>query len=159
MSGRAARAKLGGMSDVTRRDAFLALASGAVLATGREATAAATPDASAHLETARQIAARSGAPLPRGETTSAAFATVHLCRSWDQSVYLRVDARVRGFATVNAGALAIAAACQAAGRPVAVRYWGSEPEWMQVGRFAGVLLAVEASDLPPDPAREPAMGP
>ena len=143
------------MSDVTRRDAFKVLATGAALATGASAMAAESEAASTArtLALARQLAAAVDAPLPPGVPSHTALATVHLCRSWDQRVYLCIDERVHGFATVDAGGLALAAACQAARRPVAVRYWGHDPAWQQVGRFDGVLLAVDLSELLEDPDR------
>jgi hypothetical protein len=153
------------MSDVSRREAFKTLAAGAAGAT--VAATVASPIARAATTTPAR-----GAPLPSWEVLESAAAEVRRlgrgverregmrsgealvlhCRSWDGHVYLYVNEQVRGFVPVTASAFAIAAACQAAGRPVAVKHWGHDAHWGNgVGRFEGALLAVEFGDLPEDP--------
>lgn len=76
-------------------------------------------------------------------------ATVMLCRSFDTQVYLHFDAQRRGFVALDARGFAVAAACQAAGRKVAMLAWGHDPDACDgLGRFDGALLAVDALDLP-----------
>lgn len=133
------------MSGVTRRDAFMAMAAGAVAATGTIAGAETSFDAS--LRAAREAALKLAAPVLRSDAGPVREARVLLCRSWDRSVYLYVDEQTKGFASLDEAGFTIAAACQAADRPVAVRYWGHAPEWGAVGRFDGVLLAVDGRDL------------
>jgi hypothetical protein len=89
--------------------------------------------------------------LPEANPVRAAM-VLH-CRSWSRQVYLHVDASVRGFVAVTPEGFAIAAACQAAGRPVAVRYWGHDPRWSGgAGRFDGAVLALDPLDLPDESA-------
>ena len=77
------------------------------------------------------------------------WAEVEACRSNSGDVYLRFDATHRGFVAVDARGLAIAAACQAAGRSVAAQVWGLDPAAAGgAGRFEGALLAVQLHDLP-----------
>lgn len=142
--------------DVTRRDAFKVLAggaAGAVLGAGTPAEAAANGravDARAvqewqpSYEAARRMAGDMAIP----ESNPACLATVMHCRSWSQQVYLRISEQVRGFVVLTPEGLALAAACQAAGRPIAVRYWGYLPHWNDVGRFEGAVVAIDPRDLP-----------
>jgi hypothetical protein len=154
--------------EITRRRALLAVAAGAATATAVVAARSAdagdgaprdvgsAPPAPGISRAAREAARRHGRPIdvPPGAVT--AEADVLLCRSWDRSVFLRVDDRVQGLVALSESALAIAAACQASGRRVAVVYWGHEPDWDGVGRFAGALLAVDVHDLPPTIGASPA---
>lgn len=76
-------------------------------------------------------------------------ASVGLCRSWDRQIYLYANAEVRGFAVVDVQTFALAVGAQGSNTTIAAQYWGYEPSWAGVGRFAGVLLAVDERDLPP----------
>lgn len=150
------------MSDVSRRTAFLTLAAGAAGATGMSAAAteSAAPARAGSLvptrvlDEAAEVARRLGREVERRPGLSIGEATVLHCRSWDGHVYLYVNEQVRGFVALSAPGLAIAAACQAAERPVAVMHWGHDPRWGGgVGRFEGALLAMDARDLPEGPSR------
>lgn len=78
-----------------------------------------------------------------------ALARVSRVRSWDASVYLAVTDGTRGFVALSPAAFAIAAACHAAGRPMAVRTWGHDAAWGDgAGRFDGAACAVDLADLP-----------
>jgi len=151
------------MGDMTRRRALLAVAAGTAAAAGaavaRRAeaggatahgpgapTPAPVPDAV--VRAAREAARAFGRPVELSSGAVAASAEVLLCRSWDRSVYLHVDSAVRGFVAVDDATLAIAAACQAAGRRVAVIHWGHDAAWGGAGRFEGAILALDAADLP-----------
>ena len=80
-------------------------------------------------------------------TSAVILARVARCRSWDGSVYLAAPG-LGGYAQLSPHAFAIAAACQAADRPVAMRYRGHDPRWAQgCGRFDGVVLAIDPRDL------------
>lgn len=152
------------MTEFTRRDALRVAAAGAagasvaVAATSRDAGAravlpmtAAGPwrpgaDHVARIQSAQERYGRNLA-LPVGALRTEAM--VLSCRSWDRQIYLYRDEDLRGFAPVDECALALAAACQVAERPVAVLCWGYEPAWGDgVGRFGGVLLALDPADLP-----------
>jgi hypothetical protein len=79
-------------------------------------------------------------------------ATVACCRSWDRQVHLTLADGGSGLCTPDAHGFAVAAAAQAAGRSLVVRYWGHDAAAeLGVGRFAGVLLAFEAADLAATP--------
>src|SRR6185295_4699294 len=97
----------------------------------------------AALQAARD-AARKLSPAPeRHPGAATAEARVLLCRSWDSSVYLWVNEQVKGFVVLSPEGYTIAAACQAAGRPLAVRFWGHEPEFAGAGRFEGAIVAMD----------------
>jgi hypothetical protein len=143
------------MNEVTRRNAMKMLAGGTVLATG---TLAATPRAADPL--ARPAARAPGAVpvdnaawrVETGQTPAAtspvAMATVSRCRSWDGSVYLHAGPELCGYVQLTPQAFALAAACQAAERPIAMRHWGHDPRWAGgAGRFAGVVLAIDRRDF------------
>jgi hypothetical protein len=135
------------MNDLSRRNALLAAAAAAVAAggTAQAATpAAATPD----LAAAREAAAR---VLPERLNAPILSARVFLCRSWDRQAFFYVDDRTRGFAALTPEAFAIAAAAQAADRPVALQYHGYAPEHAGAGRFDHVLIALDPRDLPGAP--------
>ncbi len=137
------------MTILSRRHAVLALAAGA---TGAIRPAAAQDPESSALEVAaqaaREAAARFGVQSERPGQCRTAEAHVLLVRSWDRQVYLYVDEGFRGFVALDETAFAVAAACQAAGRRVAVQAWGYAPGWGGVGRFDGVRLAVDLRDFP-----------
>jgi hypothetical protein len=132
------------VDQVTRRDAVKALAAGAAVAVG--AGAAKARDGAAPR-------VRGSAPAGTGEVErhtqdAPRLARVERCRSWERRVYLTIEDGRRGWTPISASGLAIAAACQAADRPVAVLVWGHEAEWSGgEGRFEGALLAIERSDL------------
>lgn len=149
------------MSDVSRREAFLTLAAGATGATvalgagaraGPIVTISGGGMPSGRLVARVSAAARRmGGEVERRAGTVVGPATVLQCRSWDQMVYLYLSESVSGFVPVSAAAFAIAAGCQAAGRPVAARVWGHDPQWEDgVGRFDGAMLATDIGDLPTD---------
>ncbi len=147
------------MSDVSRREAFLTLAAGAAGATvAMSAGARAGPIVSVSggglpsarlLERVSEAAERLGGEVERRAGMVVGEATVLQCRSWDRLVYLYLNETVSGFVSVSVSGFAIAAACQAAGRPAAVLVWGHEPQWEDgVGRFEGAMLAMQVRDLP-----------
>lgn len=148
--------------DVTRRDAFKVLATGAagaVIGAAANAEAASPSQSSRHpLPTSKSPAAFDAARHLAGgivipESNPACLAMVSHCRSWSREVYLQVSEQVRGFVTLTAEGFALAAACQAAGRPVAMRYWGHEPRFHDgAGRFDGAVVAVDLRDLPGESA-------
>jgi hypothetical protein len=141
------------MSSIDRRDLMRVVAGGAAFAAATPALAAAREGA-APSPLAPGIAEerrRSSEICPLGDAAARIHgeATVGLCRSWDSQVYLQLGKRLRGFVTVDARGFAIAAACQAAGRCVAVSAWGHDPDACGgLGRFDGALLAIDARDLP-----------
>ena len=145
-------------NDVTRRDAFKVLATGAA---GAVIGAAANAQGATPTPSTRQTLSSSPSPaafdaarhlagdvvIP--ESNPACLAMVSHCRSWSREVYLQVNEQVRGFVTLTAEGFALAVACQAAGRAVAVRYWGHEPQFHDgAGRFDGAVVAVDLRDLP-----------
>jgi hypothetical protein len=139
------------MTDLSSRRAFVALAAGAAVAAGSttgSAAPASDAPSEAEVQAAREAARRlTPAPERRADAVTAE-ARILLCRSWDSMVYLYVSEKVKGFVSVSPQAFALAAACQAADRRVAVRYWGHEREWGGAGRFEGALFAVDVRDLP-----------
>ncbi len=144
------------MTDLSSRRAFVALAAGAAVAGGSVSAAEAgipaveTPS-EALLQAARDAARRLAPEPERHPNSVTAEARVLLCRSWDSMIYLYVSKQVSGFVAVSSAAFMIAAACQAADRRVAVRFWGHEREWAGAGRFEGALLAMDLRDLPGEP--------
>lgn len=133
------------MADLTRRDAVMALAAAAA---GVAATrpAAAQDRAAIVAQAAREAAARHGVQAPADARI--AEAQVLLVRSWERTAYVYVDDGFRGFIALDETGFAIAAACQAAGRRVALQAWGYAPEWAGVGRFDGARLALDVRDFP-----------
>lgn len=156
------------MSELSRRQAFQILASGAALAGGAAAassasaspsagTAAAPPRPSEQVLEAVLRACRQGAAaVQREEPNPIRAGRVLACRSWDRQVYLYLDEATRGFVPVSEHGYAIASSCQAADRPVWVQYWGHEAlAGGGVGAFAGAHLAFEADELPSAADRDP----
>lgn len=138
------------MSELTRRGAFAGFAGVATATlTGTALASTRAPKSGVRGVPAEILTAArtSAAPLAQPGAVTA-WAEVALCRSWDRQIYLYITDEIRGFVRVDEPAFAIAAAAQAAQRPVAVQYWGHEPEWASVGQFAGVLLAFDEHDLP-----------
>jgi hypothetical protein len=77
-------------------------------------------------------------------------ATVAMCRSFAAEVWLEVADGCAGFVTLEPRGFVLAAAAQASGRPLWIRYWGYNPEGAGGrGQFAGAWLALDASDLLP----------
>lgn len=141
------------MTQQNRRELIRSLAAGAALTTGASALASSRPaDRLAERSASpaqRPLLAPAGGAMPGMVTTTA---EVLLCRSWDSRIYLLVDDASGGFASVDPRGLAIAAACQAAGRRVAVGYWGHDAAAEGgLGTFAAVHLAVDPRDLPASP--------
>jgi hypothetical protein len=141
------------MTELTRRTAILGLAAGAAAAgtIGTSAAQASPASSDPAAQAAREAARRLVATADRFPGGPAREARVLLCRSWDNQIYLQVSDAVKGFVAVDDRAFAIAAACQAANRRVAVQYWGHSAEWAGAGRFEGVLLAMDLRDLPGNP--------
>jgi hypothetical protein len=147
-------------SEVTRREAFKVLAigaAGAAAGAGEALAAPAGPGAargrSSGLREVTEATTRMEGEPAIPERNPPCLATVLRVRSWSRQAYLHVSDEVRGFVALPPEGLAIAAACQAAGRPAAVRYWGHDPSWNGgAGRFEGAVLAVDPQDLPGQPA-------
>jgi hypothetical protein len=139
------------MSDLNRRGAMLAMASGAATAgtlmattTGeasmqettyeknKDTTDKKTKDA---LEKAIKDVKAVAGPFP---------ATVGLARSWDPHVYLVLDNGVKGYASLDLRGHGIASACQASNRKVFMRYDSNDPNWGDgAGFFQGVQVALD----------------
>ncbi|MBX3464878.1 MAG: hypothetical protein KF830_17050 [Planctomycetes bacterium] len=82
------------------------------------------------------------------------LATVTACRSWDGRVHLQLADGRSGLCVPEPRGFALAAAAQAAGRPVHVRCWGHDAAAEGgVGCFAGALLALDPADLATDDDR------
>jgi hypothetical protein len=129
------------VNGVTRRDALRLAAAGAAVTVG----------ATAALAQGRPGDSRDKLPPPPAprDASTARLAYVLHCRSWDKHVYLYLDENLKGFVEVDDRAFAIAAACEVASRPVAVKYWGYDPNWSDgSGRFDGVLMAMDERDFP-----------
>ncbi|MBL8696296.1 MAG: hypothetical protein JNJ88_19525 [Planctomycetes bacterium] len=155
------------MTDLTRRNAVRLLAGGSVLASGTllgggAFAAPPVPGSSASSGNAPDLpaTARTAKTTPPPAVPGTLLqAHVGRCRSWDSSVYLSAG-RARGFAQLSPAAFAIAAACQAAGRPVAMKFTEYEPDWNGgAGRFHGVVLAIDPQDLTSNPTQESEGGP
>lgn len=138
------------MNDLTRRNAVKLLAGSSVLAGGSVLSAAKPADCQAEAVAPPEIPpeARLAETSPVLPTLSPTMlARVLRCRSWDSCVYLAAKGTA-GYAQLTPAAFAIAAACQAAGRPVAMRHGGHEANWGNgAGMFRGVVLAVEPADF------------
>jgi hypothetical protein len=137
------------MSELTRRDAVGLLAGGSMLGANgllgsAQGPAAAPAPAGLALPPAARAACTAPVPALAGRPL---LAQVARCRSFDACVYLDAGS-VRGYALLTPAGFALAAACQAAGRPVAMKFREHEPDWQQgAGRFHGVVLAIDAGDL------------
>ena len=147
------------MNELTRRHAVKALAAGAVFAAGatlaeaRNSLRAQTDPATGPIDSALPASFRAAqltaCPVEPRESNPIRDAYVLHCRSWDSSIYLYVDEQLKGFVPVTAQGFSLAAAAQAADRPLAVRYWGHNPRWCDgAGKFDGALLAFDRRDLP-----------
>ena len=149
------------MTQVTRREAVRAIAAGAAIAGAGglavPAVAAAAPGADLAIESEATfgVARRSGV-FGEPRAFVAASARVAHCRSWDSSVYLHIDPSTHGFVRLSPQGFAIAAAAQAADRPVAVRCWGHDAVANDgVGRFDGAHVALDEMDFPDTPGAHP----
>lgn len=139
------------MSDLNRRGAMLAMASGAaatatLLTTGKgeasmqESRSDQKTDAAGAIEKQIKAVAALAGPFP---------ATVGMARSWDHHVYLVLDNGVRGYAPLDPPGHGIAAACQAAGRKVFMKYTSHDPNWgNSAGYFQGVTVALDQGVFP-----------
>ncbi|MBL8752717.1 MAG: hypothetical protein JNK15_05400 [Planctomycetes bacterium] len=139
------------MSELNRRDIIRAAAAGAALAGGAAATTAGRSPAELRRERrAAAVRATVRRALP-GEglgLSPVEPATVAMCRSFDGQVLLEFTDGRCGLVALDARGFTVAAAAQAAGRTVQVRWWGHEPAAEGgLGRFAGALLALDADDL------------
>ena len=143
------------MTQVTRRDAVRAMAAGAAAAgvgglVGPAASASA--DELAIGTDSTFAAARRSGVIGEPRAYRKAVARVAHCRSWDSSVYLHIDSSTHGFVRLSPQGFAIAAAAQAAGRPLAVRCWGHDAVADGgVGRFEGAHVAFDDLDFPDAP--------
>lgn len=145
------------MTELNRRDVIRAVAAGsAVAGTAMVASsrrpATATPTA-AEVRRAHRLATTRAAlqrAMP-GETCGLSpvqSATIAGCRSLDTQVLLELADGRTGLVALDPRGFAVAAAAQAAARPVCVRTWGHEPDAEAgIGRFAGALLAFAPEDL------------
>jgi hypothetical protein len=116
-------------------------------APGTPASAAAAQPAP--VPAAQDAADRQAARVAVPERNTPCLATVRHCRSFRREVYLHVSEQLRGFVVLTPEAFALAAACQAAGRPVAACWWGHDPlHDGGAGRFEGAVLALDLADLP-----------
>jgi hypothetical protein len=71
-------------------------------------------------------------------------AAVGMARSWDTHVYLVLDNGVKGYASLDPLGHGVAAACQASGRKVFMRYDSNDPNWGNgAGYFQGVRVALD----------------
>jgi hypothetical protein len=148
------------VNGVTRRDALRLAAAGAAVTVGATAALAQgrpgdsrdklpPPPPDGAREAARKGVRRLTRPPAPRDASTARLAYVLHCRSWDKHVYLYLDENLKGFVEVDDRAFAIAAACEVASRPVAVKYWGYDPNWSDgSGRFDGVLMAMDERDFP-----------
>ena len=124
------------MSTIDRRGVLRVFAAGSACAAGGPLAAQSAPAPTS-------VVLDPTAPLLLG------WADVEHCRSSSTEIYLRFDDTHRGFLAVDARGFAIAAACQAAGRPLAAQVWGHEAAAaLGAGRFAGGVLAMQIHDLP-----------
>lgn len=144
------------MPELNRRDMLRGVAAGTALVGGLSA-AADEPKWTERLQAHRAAAWRE-VPVPAHlpghlcGLSPVRRAAVAMVRSWQMRVLLQVEDGAVGLCAVDDRTLAIAAAAQAAGRPVFVRYFGHEPDGAAgVGSFAGVLLAFDAQDLGGEP--------
>lgn len=145
------------MSELNRRDVIRAVAAGtAVAGTAMAATsgrpAAVVPTAAelrrAHRLAATRVALQRAVPGETCGLSPVQSSIVAGCRSFDGQVLLELDDGRTGLVALDPRGFAVAAAAQAAGRPLCVRTWGHEPEAEAgIGRFAGALLAFAAEDL------------
>lgn len=144
------------MTDLTRRNAVKLLAGGSLFASGSALGAASSttgsPLAPADFAVLPAAARACATSAPPPATSPVLLARVFRCRSWDGSVYLATPS-ASGYAQLAPHAFAIAAACQAAGRPLAMRHAGHDPRWSQgSGLFHGVVVAIDPEDLEPQGA-------
>jgi hypothetical protein len=127
---------------------------GAVLGSGGERSL--PPLVQARQVAVRAALQRAGLPTDGDGLPPVVAAVVSAGRSWDSQVHLALADGRSGLCAPDARGFALAVAAQAVGRPVQVRCWGHQPEAEGgVGRFAGVLFALDAIDLGADlPAAE-----
>jgi hypothetical protein len=160
------------MSDINRREAVRSIAGGTLagLTIGGTANAAPVPSAILQntlreplkpalyaamspglLATVREQTERLAIPPVIGPGAVVGLAEVLAIRSWSREVYLHLSESCRGLVTLSEAGLAIVSACKAARRPVAACVWGHEPHFADIGRFTGVLVAMDLADLPAMP--------
>jgi hypothetical protein len=160
------------MSELSRRDAVMALAAGAAvtaaastslasraqgLAPSRAGHAAGgTPrgvsggvsGGSSELTQRAHTILRGTAPIC-GPDAITAWAHVGACVSWDDRVMMTLEDGRTGLVPVSDRARALVAGACAAGTRVAVRVWGHDARANGgVGGFAGALVALDLADLP-----------
>lgn len=139
------------MSELNRRDVIRVAAVGAALA-GTAAAASpgrAMPEArQARRTRLLRTALQRALPAEGCGLSPVQTATVAMCRSFDGQILLELADGRSGLVALDARGFTVAAAAQAAGRPLVVRWWGHDAEAeLGLGRFAGALLAFDASDL------------
>jgi hypothetical protein len=140
------------MDALNRRDVIRAAAAGAALVGGAAAaTGVGRKPAELRRERLGQVARaslRRALPAEGMGLSPVTTATVAACRSFDGRVLLDLACGRSGLVALDARGFTVAAAAQAAARPVQVRFWGHEPDAEAgLGRFDGVLLAFDAADL------------
>jgi hypothetical protein len=144
------------VSELNRRDMMRVAAAGAA-GLGGAAAAGNLPVAArrSHPVALRAALQRAGCPAGGDGLGPVCQAVVRGGRSWDSQVHLELADGRCGLWAPDARGYALAAAAQAAGRPVFVRCWGHEPHAEHgVGRFAGVVLALDACELEVDETAE-----
>lgn len=137
------------MSELNRRDVMRVVAAGTALA-GAAAAGGGTTSVVRSQRRAELVrgAVRRALPAANCGLSAVSPATVAMCRSFDGQVLLEVADGSCGLVALEPRGFTVAAAAQAAGRPVMVRYWGHDAAAAGgLGRFAGVLLAFAAEDL------------
>lgn len=141
------------MGEISRRDAVRVLVAGG--AVGGLASVA-VAGASTQSSIGKSVESVGGAGLPRvsigdvpqgGPDARTAWARVSRCVSWDRRVMFTLDDGSAGVVELDPQARMLAAACQAAGRPLAVRVWGHDPSWGGVGKFESAIVAIDLADL------------
>jgi hypothetical protein len=88
------------------------------------------------------------ATMPTGGAGArTAWAHVSNVVSWDARVLLTLADGTTGMVALDGPSRALAAGCQAAGRPLAVRVWGHDAHVAGVGSFEGAIVALDIADL------------
>lgn len=148
------------MTQLNRRDVFRVAAAGAATAgAAHAATTRSSPTVPSTRALRRELAAaamRGGLPGSMLGLSEALPVAVQGARSWSRDVLLTLPDGQTGLVALDATGLALAAAAQLAKAPLFARVWGHDAGAEQgLGRFAGVLLAADPTDLADlDPAME-----
>lgn len=140
------------MTQLNRRDVFRVAAAGAATAATVRAATSGSPSSPASARSLRREFAaatlRGGLPGSLQGLSPVHPVTVQGCRSWSRDVLLTLPGGACGLVALDATGLALAASAQLGTAPLFARVWGHDAEAEQgLGRFAGVLLAVDPADL------------